>query len=312
MGFLPSPFAIAVGIGAGIASALGFAALVAGTSLAMPLFLFSALPVVIASLGWGTGAGIIALIADFLVIAGFYAVSPAIAHVLLSSLPAVVLSHLLGLARPVDPNRPDGPVVWFPIGTWLVVAAGLVGAATLITGWLADIGNAAQIEALSRVVLAGPQGTDADPAQVQAMARLLLALMPVMSPAMWFLVIVANLWAGAHVTRLSDRLARPWEDLSAVIVPRHAVTALAVTAALVLGLGGTLGLIVSPFFGALLALKLLLGLAALHALSRGAPLRSLMLTLAWASLILTVPALLILLLGIADAAFRVKARRRQP
>lgn len=312
MGFLPSPFAIAVGIGAGIASALGFAALVAGTSLAMPLFLFSALPVVIASLGWGTSAGIVALIADFVVIAGFYAVSPAIAHVLLSSLPAVVLSHLLGLARPVDPNRPDGPVVWFPIGTWLVVAAGLVGAATLITGWLADIGNAAQVEALSRVVLAGPQGTDADPAQVQAMARLLLALMPVMSPAMWFLVIIANLWAGAHVTRLSDRLARPWEDLSAVIVPRHTVTAFAVAAAIVIGLGGTLGLVVSPFFGALLALKLLLGLAALHALSRGAPLRSLMLTLAWASLILTVPALLILLLGIADAAFRIKARRRQP
>ena len=71
MGRVPSPFAIAVGIGAGIASALGFAALVAGTSLAMPLFLFSALPVVIASLGWGTGAGIVALLTDFAVIEGF-------------------------------------------------------------------------------------------------------------------------------------------------------------------------------------------------------------------------------------------------
>jgi hypothetical protein len=312
MGRVPSPFAIAVGIGAGIASALGFAALVAGTSLAMPLFLFSALPVVIASLGWGTGAGIVALLTDFAVIAGFYAVEPAIAHALLSPLPAVVLSHLLGLARPADPANPDGPVVWFPLGTWLLAAVAVVGATTLITGWLADVGNVAQLEALSRVVLAGAEGGNVDPAQVQAMARLLLALMPVMSPAMWFLIIIANLWAGAHVVRQSERLVRPWEDLSAVVVPRHAVTALAILAVVVVGVGGVPGLLASPFFGALLALKLLLGLAVLHALSKGAPLRGLMLSLAWASLVLTVPALLILVLGIADAAFRIKGRRRQP
>ncbi|MBP0575919.1 hypothetical protein J8J27_34885, partial [Mycobacterium tuberculosis] len=70
------------------------------------------MPVVIASLGWGTGAGILALVADFTIIAVFYAPAPAAAHALLSPLPAVVLSHLLGLARPADPDRPDSAVVW--------------------------------------------------------------------------------------------------------------------------------------------------------------------------------------------------------
>lgn len=304
-----SPFAIAVGIGAGLASALCFAAPTAGTSLAMPLFLFSALPIVIASLGWGTVVGLVALVVDALVLGVFFNAYAALTHILLSPLPAVVLSHILGLSRPADPARPEAGMVWFPLGTWLMIAVGLVGAGTLIAGWIVGIGDRPMVEALTQALMAGPHGA-ADEPSVRALAAFLVALMPVFSPAIWLIIVLANLWAGAHVTRLSERLARPWDDIAAVVVPRQAAAALFVLGGVVIGVGGVPGLIAAPFFGALLALKLLLGFAAIHMLTRGLAGRRFLLTLAWTSLILSIPALPILLLGIADVVLRLKFWRR--
>jgi hypothetical protein len=138
-----------------------------------------------------------------------------------------------------------------------------------------------------------------------------LRLLPIVSPAVWCGVIIANLWLGAHVTRLSDRLMRPWEALHDVVLPRLATLVLVLLIALVV-MGGTIGLVASPFAGTLGTLHVLAGLAFLHKATLGSALRGFVLSVAWASLILTLPAIILMAVGAVDTVLRLRSRMARP
>jgi hypothetical protein len=308
MGSMPSFNVIAVGIGAGVASALGFIAPSTGTALAIPLFMLSPLTAVIASLGWGTSAGVVAVVADAAVVAAYASPTAALLHVLMAPLPAVVLSHVLGLARSADPARPDAARLWFPLGAVLTVATIVVGLTTMLSGLLAGVNDTELLHDLARGMLMGANGPEPEPAQIEAMVRFIIAVMPVASPAIWFLVTIANLYLGARVARMSDRLARPWEPLDAATPPRAAAGA-TVGLGVLTAIDGPIGWIAAPFFGTTLALMLLMGLAVLHRFTRGNPLRPVWLAAIWASLILTLPAVILTVIGLLDTLLRWRERR---
>jgi len=79
---------IGMGIGAGLASALLFVVTVQGTALALALAYLAPLPIMIATLGWGVDAGLVALCAACAVVAGAIEVFSGVLFGLTVALPA--------------------------------------------------------------------------------------------------------------------------------------------------------------------------------------------------------------------------------
>src|SRR5580704_5476030 len=84
---------IAMGIGAGLASALLFVVTVQGTALAY----LAPLPIMIATLGWGVDAGLVALCVSCAIVAGGIEPASGIIFGLIIALPALGLSAFAGL-----------------------------------------------------------------------------------------------------------------------------------------------------------------------------------------------------------------------
>jgi hypothetical protein len=147
-------------------------------------------------------------------------------------------------------------------------------------------------------------------AQVEPFVRLSVKLMPMVFPALWTLVVIIDLWLGAKVVARSDRLARPWEDLSAVRLPAGAGLAF-VAAGLATLLPSPIGLLAGPFAGALFSIHMLIGFAVLHVMTRGNAARPIVLAALYGIVFLfTFPAIIVALIGLADGIFRIRDRRR--
>ncbi|MEJ1158520.1 DUF2232 domain-containing protein [Prosthecomicrobium sp. N25] len=313
MPFVVSPSAFLMALGSGLASAVLFASLIGGTSLAVPLFALTGLPIAIAALGWGTLAGAIAVVIGGVAITFALSAPAAGSYLLTVAGPVLVLSHLVGLARQDEAGR----VEWYPLGRVLAAAAILIAAATVVGG----IAIGYDQEATTRQVrdaFAGmmdparvPGGLEQVRAEVEPFVRLSVRLMPILFPAIWTMILVLNLWLGAKVVAKSDRLARPWEDLSAISLPRGADLGFA--GALVLSfLPAPAGLVASPFLGAFLSAYTLMGFAVLHHVTRGSGARPIVLATVYGLVFLfTFPALLVALVGFLERFLRFRDRRRK-
>ena len=107
---------------------------------------------------------------------------------------------------------------------------------------------------------------------------------------------------------LSGRLRRPWPDISALVLPTHAVIGLAIA---VMGsfLPGLIGIVAGLFAASLAIAYAALGLAFLHARTAHLKSRAIVLTGVYASILLFGwPLLAITLLGIADALLNLRGR----
>jgi hypothetical protein len=119
---------------------------------------------------------------------------------------------------------------------------------------------------------------------------------------------VFSLWLAARIVKTSGRLRRPWPDLTAIAFPSMTLVALA--AALAASFApdpvGMFGVVLSS---SLLIAFALLGLAVLHVVTRRFSARGFILGgLYGAIFILGWPILVAALVGIADAAFDLRAR----
>src|SRR5262249_48844411 len=120
-----------IGLGAGAASSLLFAAGVAGPLAAIFLFYLAPLPILIATLGWHQFAGLIAAGVAALVIgilAGAFFIS-----VFVIAFGAWWLGYLALLARPAV-NGGGGALEWYPLGRlvlWTAILGALVIAAAI-------------------------------------------------------------------------------------------------------------------------------------------------------------------------------------
>ena len=303
-----------VGIGAALAAALLFLSPIGGTALAFPLFALCGLPVAIAGLAWGSLSGAIAAVTAAAVIFAFLSYPAAVVHFCLFGAPLAWVAHLAGLSRPVD-GSPAGTVEWYPLGRLLgqvalAASIGLVLVGVLI-GFDPDALTREMTEALVEWMASAP-GAAPPPtaAELEPFARFNVAALPYSVSALLVVILVFNLWLASRIAGTSGRLARPRERLWTAVLPNEVIVVFFVALLAALAAPGAISYSAGVATGAAGAAIALAGLAVLHALTLGTSIRTLILVTTYVILILFgFPIVLLFLLGLAESAFQLRARR---
>lgn len=313
-----------VAAGAGLASALLFAVSAKGGVAAMLLAYFTALPIVIAALGYGHRYGLAGALAGTVatsiglgpMLGGFYALSFA--------LPAWWLSFLVGSARgagrPAPADRKPA-VAWRSLGLVAIWAVAVSCAAVLAAGAAAVIQFGGYDKALDAVAkgladaLAASPGLSAE-SESQDFATLLAHVLPLAIAASTCLMLLLNLWLGGRVAQVSHRLPRPWPNVpDGLRLPWPAVLAMGAGAVLAVAAGldtalGAAGATVAAPLALVFALQ---GLGTVHVLTRGFPARPAVLVLIYLVTVMLRPSVLALaLLGIIDCLGPLRSRKPSP
>ncbi|MFL6797864.1 MAG: DUF2232 domain-containing protein [Xanthobacteraceae bacterium] len=298
---------IIVGIAAGAAAALLFASVISGSFASVFLFYLAPLPVLIAALGWSHLAGLIA--AAFASAMAFAMPGAFLTVVPITAFGAWWLGYLTLLARP-SPNAATTDLEWYPIGR-LVLWAAVLGT-VLIAAALPKFGN--DVQSLQRALRSTYEHLLQGLAD-QSLIEMLVVVVPAAAAVFSTVTYLFNLWLAARIVRISGRLKRPWPEVSGLALPWSASGLLAV--ALVGSfLSGVVGVLSAALAASLLMAFALLGLAVLHAITRGMSARPALVGSAYAAaLMLGWPLLALSAVGLAEAMFGIRvrvARRRVP
>lgn len=312
-----------IGLGAGLVSAVVFASATTGPLLIrFLLFLVTPLPMALAGLGWGVQAAAVGGIVGAVVVA--LASTPLVGLVFAASqaLPVVVLSYLVLLARPAPTPPGAAPTLeWYPTGrlvVWATLIAGALAAVLLLTmgGDLDELrtGLRAIIEKAVKEDL--PQISGAPPladTDIETLTEVAMVLLPAATAVSSMTGLLLSLWLAGRVTLASGQLARPWPDLAAIEYPRGTPLALAASL-LASGIEGLPGMVAAGFAGAFFLAYVLLGLAVIHYLTRGATWRGFALWGLYISLLVVNSwiALIVAVIGLADSFFGFRRARPPP
>jgi hypothetical protein len=301
-----------IAIAGGIASALLYMSGVGGpVLLAMVLFLLAPLPIFLVGLGWGPiPVGIAGTVGTL--ISGL-AHGPRLGLVYLVSIAVTVpvicwLAHLRREASAVGGLSPG--IEWYPSGrlvAWMAVMAGTLAAGALvsISTDVEQIRAAASLM-MERYIKEIPAFANLN---AETMSSIFVRVMPAASAASWLTMMLANLWIAGRILRKSGRLARPWPDLSALVLPGW--VGLALAAALALGFGsGLIALIANGYAAAFLVAYTVLGLAVLHWITRASSWRPFQLSAAYCAALLLAPygTILVAAIGLLEPILRLRAR----
>jgi len=300
---------ILIGIGAGVAAALLFASPIGGTSLALPLFAMTGLPIAIAGLGWTPISAIIATIVGGGILFTLLAPLAAGVFLFLFAAPMIWLARLAPLSR-----EAGGTQEWFPLGRLLAHASLTVAIGLTVVGFLVGFDPEtmarAMVQTLSEWLAARPD-LEAMPSveELEAFVRINIAALPYSLGTIALIIIVVDFWVASIVTRASGRLARPREHLWTASPPIDVAVAFGI-ALLASFLPFPVGDIAAVFAGTFGCALALVGLAVLHAVTIGNKSRTPILTIAYLLLvILGFPIILFAILGLAEALFHLRARR---
>jgi Predicted membrane protein (DUF2232) len=301
-----------IGLGGGLASALLFASIASGSPLSVLLFYLSALPILLAGVGWSHVAALIAAASAAAGLGLFFGFWYFIAHIAGVGVPAYVLAYVAMLAR----TAPDGTLEWYPAGKLVLWTAGVAAVSTALTipvfGADLESYRAAVKQIFERILrlqfgtpagepLRLPSGADAG-----ATLDVLATVMPPMAAAISMLVGLFNLWLAGRIVRLSGRLARPWPVLSEMHFP--AMTPVVLLAAIALSfLASIVGVAAGMLAACLLLAYTMLGFAVLHQLTRALAARGAILGAVWLVVaLLGWPAIVLALVGLADGLFDLR------
>jgi hypothetical protein len=284
-----------IGIGAGLVAAVLFASLANNSALAFMLFYLTPLPVLLAGMGWGVRAALLAFISATSLLAVVLSVKYALGFALMVGVPGFILSYLMLLRRHIPA---DGAVQsrteWYPFGriiAWAsVMAGGLVTLALFLIGgdgesyrqMIASVFDDAAMKQLQSML-----GSEFDQAEFQLFVeRFSRYILPAFAATFWLLIMVGNLWLAAKSAVISGLLDRPVPDFTKIDYPLFLSAGFMVALALNFS-SGLVGLIGTAFLGAFACAHLLLGLGVVHVLVGGLPLKPLFLFALYAGLILT-------------------------
>jgi hypothetical protein len=307
---------IAIGVGAGVVSALLTLVIATGSPVALLLFFLAPLPVAIAALGWNHKAGLVAAAVGAIILGVAIHPRTAAVYAVSTALPAWWFSYLALLGRP----GADGTMEWYPVGR---VLAGIAAVAAVMTmagvlliaddydGYVRAFGRA--VDLVERV---NPGMFDRVPEPMRAEARagvaaLVAAFAPPASAALSVLITAGLMVFAGRAVLASGRLPRAWPHLPALVLPRAFLPLLGLSIAGAATLGGFAGLAARTLLASLIAAYAIQGFALLHALTAGKPGRAAMLAGAYAVSVLFAgwPLVLMALGGAADALFNIRARR---
>jgi Predicted membrane protein (DUF2232) len=297
-------------VAAGFASALMFASILSGALMSVVLFHLAPLPLMVVGLGWGPLSAAIAGIAAAGVLGSVFGLPICVAFVLANALPAWWLAHLAMLGRPVTAetagSEQAATLEWYPVGRillWIVALAVIATVATLLA--LGSDGPAIQQAMRSAwVQFLQSAGITATDRRLDA----LVVIAPAAATVATVIKLTFNLWLGAKITATSRRLHRPWPDLKATALPPMALAGLCAAAALCFS-GGLTAIAAQSATAALLLAYALSGFAVLHTLTLALKNRAMWLACAYAVVaIFAWAVLLVALLGITDAVFKLRQR----
>jgi len=314
---------IAIAILAGLASALIFAAAGVPTFAAAAVFLLAPAPLLVAGLGWGLLVTLIGGLAGAAALALLVGWAFAVPYLLSTVLPAAIICRLALKQRPAAPvgggegEVRSGDVEWYPEGRVLIaiaLMAGILAAALVImAGPDAQSFRAATDPLLDRVLII--QNVTPSPEQKQrleSMRSLFATLLPAAAAMGWTLSTFANFRLAAAIAARPRITARPLPRSGTLAFPRPAALGLLAASASAL-LPDSFGLIGGAFAGGLAAAFALLGLAVLHGLLEGHPLRPMLLVALYVAVLVLGLALALPLIvtGLLDMLFAMRARTRK-
>jgi len=297
-----------------------------GTAIAMALAYLAPLPIMIATLGWGALSGAFscalacacaAIVVEPLsgLLFALTIAAPGWALAALAILPGARLSWRKAQA----PSTPS-PAEWVSPGVIVTVAAalgalislGAIAALIVVYGGY-EKGLQSFAEAL-RPAIEDATGGGAMLPEGQTSSEFALSIVR-LSPAAiagsTLMMFCVNLYIAARSAGLSHRLRRPWPDLPSSLILPTPLAALAIAAlALAFALPAPSDQFAWIVVGSLGAAFTLQGLAVLHALSRGLPLRLWLLGALYFCCIVrsnwTLPA--IALIGVIESFATLRAR----
>jgi uncharacterized protein YybS (DUF2232 family) len=295
---------ILLGLGAGVAAALLFASVISGSIAAIFLFYLAPLPILIAALGWGHMAGLIAAASATAIVAvlsGTFFLAVAVI-----SFGAWWLGYLTLLARPAT-NGGGSELEWYPVGRLVLWAAAIgtlvVAAAVPNFGTDQESLQAGLRKSYGRILR--------DPSTID----LLVIVVPPAAAVFSTLTSLFNLWLAARIVRISGRLTRPWPELSAFTLPPTTLGFLAIAIGASF-LPDLLGILSGAWAASLVMILAILGFAVLHSVTRGMSSRAIVLAGVYAAaIVLGWPLLLVSLVGLAETMLDIRvriARRRGP
>lgn len=309
---------ILIGMGAGAATALLFASVASGSLFSVLLFYLAPLPILIAALGWSHWAALVAAVFASIGLAAVFGPFLFAAFLFGIGLPAWWLGYLALLARPTG-EAPPNDIEWYPAGNlvvWTAIVGTLIVVAALVSFGTSEEGfRAALRNGLERMLQLQARAGKEPTLDLNRLLDFLVLALPPAAAVLTTITNVLNLWLAGRIVSVSGRLRRPQPDLSAMQFPSYAplLTGGAIAGSFLPGMVGTACGVLGA---AMLMAYAILGFAVLHNISRGIGSRMLLLGGAYAAvLVLGWPALLVMMLGLADAALDLRgrvARRRSP
>jgi hypothetical protein len=311
---------IATILGAAIACALLAAAIAHGQAFGGLLVYLAALPIMIVTLGWGALDGLVTGVLAIAVVSGLLGLAYGLAAATSLALPAYVLGAVARapnlmpwLKRDASPRRAS-------LGFLGVLAAAIGGGLTLASliafvfteGGVHQALDGATIIVETIVKSAFEQaGAAYDAVATHEEIAQLVTELPLTIAAMITATLLLNLYLASRAVSFSGRLTRPWVDVpSGFALPRWLALVFLVALVVAIKLPENVDQPVWIAVGALFVLYLFQGLATLHALTRGLPVRPLALMALYAALMLRPDwiGLLIALVGLAESALLVRKR----
>jgi hypothetical protein len=310
----------AVAFGAGLATAMIFAASTRGTGLAMSLAYFAPLPLMIGALGFSATAALAGTLLGALLLARLSDPALGVAFFLAFGAPALIAGALArrsfavksGESAPLPRFLQPGALLAILLAMSVAIAWG--GVAALVQHYRGfDAAFAALLarfkEPLDQVVESLKQMSSE--LEGDTIKRLMLLSAPAALAASQTLLLAVNLWLAARAVDISGRLGRSWPALPEnLVLPRVVAPAFVLACGLSFkgGLVGALAGALAAASGLCLAMQ---GLATLHALSRNAKFRGAMLSALYAVVFVLEPwsILVLALFGLVESVLSLRARR---
>jgi hypothetical protein len=300
-----TPTSIAIGLVAGVTAALLSLSANAQSSLAIVLYAASALPILIAGLGWGNASAFIAVIAGGVTASALVSSHFAALIVLITLIPAGWLSNLANLARPASElGGPDNALAWYPLSNILAHLAVMVTLGMIAVGAIVGYDSEMASKLVDMVIEALKAQEplyNPDATAVAQLKSVFAIALPLVQGALWVFLLFAAYYIASFIVRASGKGLRPREDMPATLrMHRNAIFAFlgGLVLTFVGGVPAIIGALICGTFGTGFVLA---GFASLHFRTRGKPWRLLALWFTYISVLLfTIPVFFILILGLMD------------